>query len=311
MRSVSQIYSEAITTRNNYLQLTELNTGRTHSKMSIMNLMTYVVAVCIFTYEAILEAFEVRIASVLSQRINGTPQWYEAMAKMFQYNSALEIGDEIIFDENTLKVNYKQIDETHRIVVKSAWQSNNDGQSITLKVAKNNSNVNEVSNGTPYTQLTAAELSAFRDFIQHIKFVGSEVLSESCPGDIVTIVADASNPVYYNDTYITAQQALDAIKNNVIQFAKDFEFDGVIYYQSLIDVIRKTENIVIIGKYIKVSVKQWNIYANSYDAPVELDVSMRLKSGYIKLIDNNVVTINATNITLIPYSTIEHNYTEL
>lgn len=58
MRSVSQIYSEAIATRNNYLQLTELNSGRTNSKMSIMNLMTYVVAVCIYTsaFRA-LEAF--------------------------------------------------------------------------------------------------------------------------------------------------------------------------------------------------------------------------------------------------------------
>lgn len=305
MRSVSQIYSEAITTRNNYLQLTELNTGRTNSKMSIMNLMTYVVAVCIFTYEAILEAFEVRITSILAQRINGTPQWYAVMAKMFQYNSALDTGDEIVFDENTLKVNYKQIDKTHRIVVKSAWQSNGDGQSITLKVAKNNSNSNEVNNGTPYTQLTSAELSAFRDFIQHIKFVGSEVLSESCPGDIITIIADAGNPVYYNDTYITASQALDAIKNNIIQFAKDFEFNGVIYYQSLIDVIRKTDNIVGIGNNIKVFVKQWNIYTNSYDTPVELNSRMRLKSGYIKLIDNNAVTINATNITLVPSSTIE------
>ena len=73
MRSVSQIYSEAVATRNNYLQLTELNTGRSNSKLSMINLLTYVVAVCIHTYEAILDLFQVKIVEVLNGRINGTP----------------------------------------------------------------------------------------------------------------------------------------------------------------------------------------------------------------------------------------------
>ena len=94
MRSVSQIYSEAVSTRNNYLQLTELNTGRSNSKLSMFNLLTYVVAVCIHTYEAVLDLFQVRIAEVLKGRINGTPDWYAMMAKKFQYNSVTESGDE-------------------------------------------------------------------------------------------------------------------------------------------------------------------------------------------------------------------------
>ncbi len=222
--------------------------------MSIMNLMTYVVAVCIYTYEAVLEAFEARLATVLNQRINGTPQWYVVMAKKFQYNSALQTGDEIVFDEDTLKVNYKTIDETHRIIEKAAWQDGGDGQSITLKVAKANDNGNEVNNGTPYTKLSPSELTAFRDFIQKIKFVGSEIWSESSPGDIITIVADANNPIYYDNNYITAAQALQAIQKNLINFAKNFEFNGILYYQNIIDVIRQTDNIVDIGNNIKVYV---------------------------------------------------------
>ena len=87
MRSVSQIYSEAVNIRNNYLQLTELNTGRSNSKLSIINLLTYVVAVCIHTYEAVLDIFQVRIAEVLNGRVNGTPDWYAIMSKKFQYNA--------------------------------------------------------------------------------------------------------------------------------------------------------------------------------------------------------------------------------
>lgn len=301
MRSVSQIYSEAITTRNNYLQLTELNTGRTNSKMSIMNLMTYVVAVCIFTYEAILEAFEVRIASILAQRINGTPQWYAVMAKMFQYNSALDTGDEIVFDENTLKVNYKQIDETHRIVKKVAWQDNLDGNSIILKVAKDNSKSVEVASGTPYTHLSPNELSAFKAFINEIKFVGSEVWCESCPGDILTIKSNVSCPIYYNANVISQGQAIEEIKNALITFIQDFSFNGILYYQSVINAIRQAPNITDVNSEVEVYIQSWNMITQSYDTPTQLTDHLRLKSGYLKLINpNGVNTVNLDNIYISP-----------
>ena len=91
MRSVSQIYSEIVTTRNNYLQLTELNSGRTNSKLSMMNLITYVTAVCIHTYEAVLDVFQLKIAEILNGRINGTPDWYVMTAKKFQYNPLMRV----------------------------------------------------------------------------------------------------------------------------------------------------------------------------------------------------------------------------
>ena len=69
-KSLSQIYSEAIQTRNNYLQITELNSGLTNSKMSILNLITYVMSVLIHSYHVILDIFEIEIANIISTRIN-------------------------------------------------------------------------------------------------------------------------------------------------------------------------------------------------------------------------------------------------
>ena len=86
-KSLSQIYSEAIQTRNNYLQITELNSGLTNSKMSILNLITYVMSVLIHSYHVMLDIFEIEIANIISTRINGTAQWYVIMATKFQYNN--------------------------------------------------------------------------------------------------------------------------------------------------------------------------------------------------------------------------------
>ena len=240
MRSVSQIYSEAVTTRNNYLQLTELNSGRSNSKLSIINLLTYVVAVCIHTYEAILDVFQVKLAEVLNGRINGTPDWYVLMAKKFQYNPVTETGDELTFNEDTMKIEYAQIDTSHRIIEKAAWQTEANGNSLTLKVCKQNDNSNEVNNGIPYMQLSDYELTAFRMFIQQIKFIGADIYCESCPGDIITIVADKNSPIFYNDSYVTAAQALSELQQALIDFANEMEYNGMFYYQQVLDVIRKT-----------------------------------------------------------------------
>lgn len=312
MRSVSQIYSEAVTIRNNYLQLTELNTGRSNSKLSIINLLTYVVAVCIHTYEAVLDLFQVRVAEVLQGRINGTPDWYVKTAQKFQYNPVTETGDELVFNEDTLKIEYAKPDTSHRIIEKAAWQTDANENSLILKVCKANDNSNEVNNGIPYTQLSEYELTAFRMFIQQIKFVGADIYCESSPGDIITIVADKHNPIFYNDSYVTAAQALSGLQQAMIDFANEMEFNGMLYYQSILDVIRKSEHVTDIGNSVKVYVSSYNTTDRKYDDPVELTSRIRLKSGYIRLLDtNSSMTVNSDNLTLVPASKMDSYFASL
>lgn len=304
MRSVSQIYSEAVAIRNNYLQLTELNTGRSNSKLSIINLMTYVVAVCIHTYEAILDIFQLKLAEVLNGRINGTPDWYAAMAKKFQYNDVNAIGDAMKFDEDTLQITYVQKNTSHQIIEKSAWQMyEEDDQALLLKVCKANPDTNEVNSGLPYSPLSAEELTAFRLYIQQIKFVGAVVYSESSPGDIITIVADKYSPIFYDDNYITAAQAMSNLQQAMIDYVNEMEYNDIVYYQSIIDALQKTEHIVSIGSETKIYIESYNDTYAEYDEPVKLINRIRLKSGFLRLLDtNSAMTINSANITLVPAS---------
>lgn len=298
MRSISQIYSEAVSVRNNYLRLTELDSGRSNSKLSIINLLTYVVSVCIYTYETILDLFQVRIAETLNDRINGTAEWYVQIAKKFQYNPVTSAGDVLVFNENTMKIEYETIDKNHRIIEKAAYQFENEN-SLTLKVCKTNENTTEIESGMPYTPLSDSELTAFRMFIQQVKFIGADIYCQSLPGDIITIMNSPTNPIFYNDSYITAEQALENIKKSLTEFANNMEFNGILYYQSIIDVIRKTEHIYDVSSGIKVYVSHYNSTENKYDTPILVNSRTRLKSGYIRLLDElSVSTINSTNIKL-------------
>lgn len=306
MRSISQIYSEAVSVRNNYLQFTELNSGRSNSKLSILNLMTYVMAVCIHTYEMILDVFQVRMAEVLTGRINGTPDWYARMAKKFQYNEVTEMGDEMIFNEDTLKIEYVQPDTSHRIVSNAAWQNGDDGRSLLLKICKDNSDSSEIENGTPYMKLSDKEMTAFKAYIQQVKFVGADIYCESIPGDLMKIVADEKHPIFYNDSYVTAAQALSEIKESMVNYVRNLEFNGLIYYQAILDVIRKTEHITDVSNGVRVFISPYNTSGKSYDSPIELRNRIRLRSGYISLMDeNSIMAINSENITLIPASKMD------
>lgn len=282
-KTLSQIYSEAVRKRNLYLQITELNSGLTQSKMSILNLITYVQALLIYSYQTVLDVFEVNIASLINSRINGTSTWYAAMALKFQYNSITNSGDTLIFDEDTLKIRYETIDETHRIVAKSAFDDNG-ANGIILKICKKNSNSAEIANGINYTQLSSSELTAFKGYINQIKFIGAKVQTLSIPGDIITI---KNCEITYDDQYITDEQAMQIVRDAMINFASSLDYNAFIYSQTIIDSILSSEYIVNISTGVQITIKEYNTTTRKYDEEKPLTNIQKAYSGYVRFLDEN------------------------
>lgn len=298
-RSISQIYAEAIYTRNNYLQITELDSGRTKSKMSMLNLITYVMAVLIHTYEAALDVFQVDIATIIGNRINGTPQYYVTIAKYFQFNPDTQEGDPIVFNEDTMKVEYEAVDETHRIVVQSSYEYYEQG--IILKVCKEETDSKELDGGTAYTQLSDAEMTAFKSYISAIKFCGAKLYCLSNPGDIITIHTSASAPIYYNDSAVTREQAVQNIKNAFVEYIRSIEFDDYVRYQKIIDVIQNADGVTDVSARVRVGIFQYNNQTGAYGNEINITGRIKTGSGYIKLTGTDG---NSTldSLTLLPES---------
>lgn len=280
-KSLSQIYSEAIQTRNNYLQITELNSGLTNSKMSILNLITYVMSVLIHSYHVILDIFEIEIANIISTRINGTAQWYVIMATKFQYNNNTKNCDQLVFDEDTLKIKFNKIDTSHQIIAKAAYVDNDTKDGIILKVCKNNINSDEKNNGVNYMQLNSDELTAFKYYLSQIKFIGANIQVLSIPGDIITV---KNCVVVYNDRYITEEQAFNNIKNALIKYTTTLDYNAFIYSQKIIDTIMSLDYIENINN-IDIYINKYNLSLRKYDSAVKLTNIQHAYSGYIKFID--------------------------
>ena len=280
-KSLSQIYSEAIQTRNNYLQITELNSGLTNSKMSILNLITYVMSVLIHSYHVILDIFEIEIANIISTRINGTAQWYVIMATKFQYNNNTKNCDQLVFDEDTLKIKFNKVDTSHQIIAKAAYVDNDTKDVIILKVCKNNINSDEKNNGVNYMQLNSDELTAFKYYLSQIKFIGANIQVLSIPGDIITV---KNCVVVYNDRYITEEQAFNNIKNALIKYTTTLDYNAFIYSQKIIDTIMSLDYIENINN-IDIYINKYNLSLRKYDSAVKLTNIQHAYSGYIKFID--------------------------
>lgn len=286
-RSISQIYAEAVATRNDYLQISPLNSGRSESKLSVINILTYVMAALIYSYEVLLDVFQIQIAQIISERASGTPSYYAKMAKYFQYNPSTSAMDEMEYDDTTFQPKFKTLDESHQIIAKSAYeQYENSG--IILKVCKDNDNSSDTDGGGIYTCLSSNEFTAFKNYIDEIKFVGAKIYCRSVLGDILSINAT----IIYDDLYIDEKQALTNVKTALINYIKELDFNGYVYYQSVIDAIQGAEHIVSVSgangeSYAKVTISEYDEVTQTYKDAENVIERRTPASGYLTFVDES------------------------
>ena len=286
-RSISQIYAEAVATRNDYLQISSLNSGRSESKLSVINILTYVMAALIYSYEVLLDVFQVQIAQLISERASGTPSYYVKMAKYFQYNPSTLAMDEMEYDESTFQPKFKTLDENHQIIAKAAYETyTNTG--IILKVCKDNNNASDTDGGGIYTCLSSNELTAFKNYMDEIKFVGAKIYCRSVLGDILSINAT----IVYDDLYIDEKQALENVKTALINYIKTLDFNGYVYYQSVIDAIQGAEHIVSVSganneSYAKVTLSEYDEVSQTYKEAENVVERRTPASGYLTFVDES------------------------
>lgn len=225
-RTLTEIYTSAKECRNQYLELTEFENS---SKMSIIDAFTWVVSACIWTFENILDVFQVDVAKDLRNRINGTPSYYANA--LLKYQS----GDDLIMNEDGTIFSYPNIDNDKRIITKVSYSEvQEDGfydKKLILKIAT----------GQPgsYNRVSADELTKIRAYAQQISFAGTHLNVVSRKGDIII-----PRVTVYHDGAIGEEELYNNIENALNDFINNLSFDGVVYAQKIIDAIQKAEHVV-------------------------------------------------------------------
>lgn len=268
-RTLTEIYNEAVATRNKYLELTEY---KNDSKMSVINAFTWVVSASIFSFEKMMDVFMLDIAKAFNGRINGTPAYYVNALLKWQY------GDELVVNDEGTMFYYPTIDKTKRIISHVSYQD------LASSELKDNVMVLKVSSGEGrgMTRLTDDELIAVRAYINKIKFAGVKCNVVSRKGDILV----PKLTVYY-DGSVSKEEMYDLIDESLTGFIDGMDFDSVIYAQRVIDVIQKTKHVTDVYVDPDAHVPQ-GVFIAQYDDNntlgelKKIDRKCYTSSGYIK-----------------------------
>lgn len=268
-RTLTEIYNEAVETRNKYLELTELTND---SKMSIINAFTWVTAAAIYSFETLLDVFTTDIAKTFTQRINGTSAYYANAMLKWQY------GDDLIINDEGTAFHYATEDTTKRLITHVSYQEyyNEEFKDniLILKVAS--------GEGRSLSQLFDEELIAARAYLNQIKFAGVKCNVVSRRGDVLV----PRLTVYY-DGAITKEELYDNIDTALIDFIVNMKFDSLVYSQKIIDAIQKVEHVTDVHIDHEASVEQ-GIFIAQYNDNNELGPLTKIErkcylaSGYAK-----------------------------
>lgn len=261
-RTLTEIYADAKSCRDQYLQLTEFQNS---SKMSIMDAFTWVTSACIWTFENVLDVFKVDIARDLQNRINGTPAYYANSLLKFQY------GDELTMNDEGTQFSYPSTDVTKRVITKVAYSENNEegfhDKELFLKVAK----------GEPghYERLSDDELLSARAYLRQIAFAGTHFLMVSRRGDVLI----PRVTVYY-DGAVPAEEVYSNIEKSLNDYIAGLDFNGVIYAQRVVDAIQAAEHVVDVYVSNDATDKQ-GIFIAQYDDDNNLIPKQKADDGTV------------------------------
>lgn len=218
-RTISEIQEEIITAVRQ-----ETGLALSSSKVAEWRLWTYVFALAIHTFELILDAFRSEIDTITDKITPGTTRWYAEMCYRFQN------GHELLFDDSTAMLYYKDDDPEAQIVKIVAIAENKNKLSIKAATRDNTGKI---------VPLSADELYNFSSYVDAIKFAGVDTNVISTTADLLRYDLEV-----YFEPAIPHTLVRENIEAALDGFKASLGFDSIIYRQRFIDAVMDAEGVV-------------------------------------------------------------------
>lgn len=230
-RTREQIQQSIITEIQNHPVLGPLATST--SRTAIWRLLTFVIAVCIWTLETLFDLHKSEIEAIILEKNPHTRNWYANVAKQYQHGYSLP-PDAFMYDNTGLDAT---VIENSKIVAQSAAVELE--RSLRIKVAR-------LVSGE-LAPLTNDQLTGLTVYMQRIKDAGVRLEITSGQPDSLKLSVDC----YYDPLILNSLgQRLDGngnttVQNGVKDFLKTLPFNGVLELESLTDNQQKIEGVKI------------------------------------------------------------------
>jgi hypothetical protein len=271
-RKITDIQNDMITAIQADATLSGLNST---SSTAIWRLLTYIVAVCIWALENILDsAIADQTAFIKNVKIHSTT-WYADYARKFQFGSTLPYG-EVEYDNTALT---PQQVEAQQIVKYCICVKTSGG--LLVKIAG-------VTNGQLSPIDTNSELPAFQEYMFRISAAGDTLFYKNAPAD--SLVLDVV--IYYDALVLDVLgKRLDGANDTPVPDAINAFLIGMDFNQKfvptdLIDVLQQVEGVRVPG----ITMAKTNYGTTPYlNVPID---GVMPDSGYLRII--NPTDLNIT-----------------
>lgn len=218
-RETQLIYDEIIASKEAEPGLAELNST---SQTAVWRLWAWITAICIHTFEIIMDAFRTEVELKIAQAKPLTVAWYQQQALNYQSGQLVTIVNGVAQYDNTGLTD--EAIAASKIVTRAAVVEGGQAQ-ITVKVAK--------GAGGNITPLTSSELVSFGAYMDKIQGAGDHLTCISLNGDKLTV----SGTVYY-DGIVSENEMQSRIEAAVNGYLKSIPFNGEFYTKACDDAIQ-------------------------------------------------------------------------
>ena len=240
------------------------------SKVSLESLIFYIVAVCIWSLENILNiSITQQNAHILATKIHSLT-WYSDYAKKFQVGDTLPWG-EVEYD----------LDNPDNRIVKFAACSKTPG-GLMVKIAGLNSS-NELQPIAP------VDFDAFKEYMFRISAAGDYLFFTNEEADELKLSID----IYYDPLVLNSQgQRLDGsndqpVKEAIEAYIKGIDFDGKLIPTFLIDALQLIEGVNI--PVIQEAYYRYGLLTGWMPIP---DDGVNPFAGYLRIVNPSDLNIN-------------------
>ena len=205
---------------------------KTFSRVSIENLLLYIVAAAIWTHEKIFDTHKTEVEDIIARLKPHTLRWYVDKVKQFRYGQPLIDGTDQYDDTNLTD------DQIADMQVVSFAAATEAATTIYIKVA--------TDNGGNKQPLTADQLNGLQAYIAEVKDAGVrvEVINEAAYHLQLSLVI-YYDPMVLSPQGIHLQQGGYPVNEAIKSYIENLPFNGEYSNTALTDVLQQTDGVKI------------------------------------------------------------------
>lgn len=221
-KTIAEIEAEIDAKKAEYTELDNLNSP---SLVAVWKRWRFIVAFFTNYIWQLIDAYKLEIEDIIKKGVAGRGDWYVAKAYQFQY------GDNLTVIDNVLQ--YATVDVEKQIVKRASYFNDTTANPPVIKLRVATENI-----GGSIEALSAAQLTAFTDYIQSIMFAGTRIDIISQATDLLKLIAT----VYYNPLFDLATLKV-SVEQAIVNYLKNLPFDGIVKTSAIVDAIQSVAGV--------------------------------------------------------------------